>query len=216
MSLTTYGEMKTALATRLARSDRTAMIPDFLTIAHFNLMNGLQDSAGNWIVPPLRIRQMLTLAEELTPSDGEADLPADYLQGKKLIPDISGATPLKYKAPADFAGMGLASESGVPVFYTIEGLVVKIAPANGATLFLDYYARIDAPAVDADTNAIFTVCPHAYLFLGLAEAYAQGRAFEQSQYYLAQGAGVVRAANGSDPLGQLAGEPLQMMPGVTV
>jgi hypothetical protein len=74
VTISNYVTLKAGVAARLARSNMTTLIPDFIYHAHSKMMRG--DPSIN--LPPLRISDMLT-ATDLTPSSGAATLPAGYL-----------------------------------------------------------------------------------------------------------------------------------------
>ena len=69
MALTNYGELKTAVATRLVRSNLTSQIVDFIAIAHFKMMRGEWHGpmGPRRTIPALRLQDMLESAT-LTPS----------------------------------------------------------------------------------------------------------------------------------------------------
>lgn len=207
MTVTTYATLKTAVATRLARSNMTSLIADFISIAHDKMMRG--DEVDQ--VPPLRISDMLT-ATDLTPASGEATLPADYLEMKRIYTNNSSTLPLAYRPPEDWYGNSLQGESGTPAFFTIEGSTLKIAPQDTTVLKVLYYAKLAQMSADADTNAIITKAPHTYLYGALAEAYDHIRQHDRSQLYARRFGSAVRALNDSSDNGQMSGGPLIMMP----
>lgn len=211
MSLDTFGGIKAEIALRLARSDKAALIPGFVQIAHIKMMNGHKRN-GAWMVPPLRYEGNQATAA-LTPADGKVTLPADYLEMKRIETNAHGARPLDYMPPEQFRGSGLYTSSGVPSFYTIEGRTLLIAPANTGELSALYYRRLPTPAADIDTNAIMTDAPMAYLYGGLAEAFAQIRNVEQAGYYEIEFAGAVAGLNESASIGQASGGSLVMRAG---
>lgn len=212
MSLATFGGIKAEVALRMARSDKTAQIPGFIQIAHGKMMRG-HKRGRDWLVPPLRFDGMLQEAD-LTPSEGVADLPTDFLQAKQLVTDTLGAPPLRFMPQSQFKGSGLYTSSGIPQFYTIEAGQILIMPKNTNVLTLDYYGLIATPSVDADTNAIMTTIPHAYLFGALAEAFAQARNMDMAAYYEAEFAGTIAAANETDSLSETSGDFLIARPGI--
>lgn len=212
MSLDTFGGIKAEVALRLARSDRAALIPGWVQIAHGKMMRG-HKRGRDWVVPPLRIDEML-VEDDLTPASGSADLPDDFLQLKQVVTDTQGAPPLAYMPPRQFKSSGLFTASGVPEFYTIEAGRLLIMPANTGTLSIDYYGLITTPASDSDTNVIMTTIPQAYLYGALAEAFAQGRNMDMAEYYLAEFAGAIAAANETDSLSLTSGDQLIARPGV--
>jgi hypothetical protein len=207
MAITTYATLKTAVATRLARSNMTSLIPDFIYHAHSKMMRG--DPSIN--LPPLRISDMLTTAD-LTPSSGSATLPAAYLEMKRIYTNNSTTDPLRYKPPEDWYGYVHEGEAGTPKFYTIEGTTLKIAPHNTTTIKILYYAALTQMSADADYNAVITNAPHVYLFGALGEAYDHIRQHERAQMYNQKFAAGVQALNDASDNGQMSGGPLIMMP----
>lgn len=209
MPITNFGSLKTAVATRLARSNMTALIPDFVAIAHDKMMLG--DPAQD--VPPLRFADMLT-ETTLTPSGGSATLPSDYLEAKRLYLDISDTPPLRFRPPEDWYGLAFEDQSGTPLFWTVENATLKVAPRSADAVKVLYYKKLSALSADADTNAIFTRGPHAYFYGALAEACDHIRQHDRAQLYGSRFASVVRALNDSSDQGQMSGGPLVMMPSV--
>lgn len=215
MSLDTYANLKTAIAQRMARSDKTALLADFISIAHSKMMKGQKTPDGRaWVIPPLRFNPMLTTDATLTPADGAVTLPTDYLKAKRLTSSTADTRPLEYMAPDVFRASGLYSESGPPAFYTIEGSSLLIMPANTDALSLLYYAKVAELSDSNTSNVILANIPHAYLYGALAEAFQQIRKSDEAAYYTAQFAGVVHGANDVDDEGQVAGGTLIMRPGV--
>lgn len=209
MTITSYATLKTAVATRLARSDYTALIPDFIYNAHSKMIVG-DDIDG---VPPLRFADMLTEVS-LTPSSGAAILPADYLGIKRVYTNNSDTLGLAFRPPEDWYSLSFEGQSGTPKFYTIEGGTLKIAPMDTTVLKLLYYAKLAQLAVDGDTNAVITKAPHVYLYGALAEAYDHMRQHDRAQMYAKRFASGVRALNDSSDNAQMSGAPLVMMPSV--
>lgn len=205
MALTNYGTLKTAIATRLSRSNMTALIPDFVTVAHFKMMRG---DRGNQM-PALRIDDMLTEAS-LTLSSGSVALPSGYLERKSLYINDTNETTPRFMPVARFNRLGSKTQSGVPQFYTIKGSTLVVAPTSSDTVKFYYYAEIDQPSADSDTNAIFTKAPHAYLYGALAEAYDHIRQMDRAQYYRQQFVSAVLTLNEESADHEFAGDALSM------
>jgi hypothetical protein len=211
VTITNYGTLKSAIQARLGRSDTVmgGLIPDFIYSTHSKMMLG-DDVDG---VPPLRFADMLT-ETTLTPAGGVAALPDDYLGIKRIYTNSSDTTALLFRPPEDWYSMSLEGQSGIPRYFTIEGASLKIAPMNATDLKLLYYARIDQPEADADTNAIFARAPHAYLYGAVAEAYDHMRQHDRAGMYAKRFASAVRSLNESSDMTQNSGGPLLMMPSV--
>src|SRR5215471_6767496 len=108
MSITTYSELQTAVATWLDRADLSANAADFIT---------LFEAAAN---RRLRVRDMLSAAM-LTPIGGDAALPADYLEWKRLTWTGRRRRALAYVDPDYLQFAYPAEPAGPPDVFTIEG-----------------------------------------------------------------------------------------------
>lgn len=157
MALTTYTELKAAIATRLHRTDLTTRIVDYITIAEKRLNRALQ----------------------LTSQETEATLTATVSSRSLTLPALFG-TPLdlylttylprvelEYRLPGEmqvFASNGASNE------WTIDGTVIKTnVPADQAyTYALRYLAEFDIASTS--TNTLLTSYPELYLYGALVEA----------------------------------------------
>jgi hypothetical protein len=157
MSITTYAQLQSAIASWLARSDLTATIPDFIT---------LFEAAAN---RRLRVRQMEATAS-LTPASGAAALPADYLAWRRLTWTGSNRVELAYVEPSYLQAAYPSSPSDTPRIFTIEGASLKIRPVDGTALEFLYYQKIPPLADGNPANWLLTAHPDLYLFGALAEA----------------------------------------------
>ena len=157
MSIISYAELKTAIASWLARSDLTDNIPDFIT---------LFEAAAN---RRLRARQM-EASVNLSPSSGEATLPADYLAWRRLTWTGSPRVELAYVAPSYLQAAYPTSPSDTPRIFTIEGATLKVRPVSDTALEFLYYQKISALSDDNPANWLLDAHPDLYLFGSLAEA----------------------------------------------
>jgi hypothetical protein len=155
MSISTYNELKTAIASWLARDDLSAFIPDFITLFEASACRELR-------VRPAEATAMIT------PSSGAAALPADFLATRRLTWTGSLNRDLEYVHPVWFAQNYPTSAAGTPAVYTIEGGTLKVRPVSDVPLELLYRAK--TPAVSGALNWLFTNHPDVYLFGSLAEA----------------------------------------------
>jgi hypothetical protein len=155
MSISTYNELKTAIASWLARDDLTAFIPDFITLFEASACRELR-------VRPAEI------AATLTPSSGSVVLPSDFLGVRRLTFTGSPSRDLEYVHPSWFAQNYSIAAAGIPNVYTIEGGALKVRPVNDTPLELLYRAK--TAAVSGVLNWLFINHPDAYLFGALAEA----------------------------------------------
>ncbi|SRR6266545_694217 len=157
MSITTYAELKTAVASWLARDDLTATIPDFIT---------LFEAAAN---RRLRVRQM-EASTSLTPSSGAATLPTDYLAWRRVTWTGSNRVELAYVEPSYLQAAYPSSPSETPRIFTIEGATLKIRPVDGTALEFLYYQKIPVLSDGNPANWLLTAHPDLYLFGALTEA----------------------------------------------
>lgn len=161
MAFATYSDLKTTIASYLARSDLTAQIPDFITLAENRLRRDL------------RTRKMLKLVSAtMTANDNTLSLPSDFLQLRDIHLATTPARPVNFQAPSIFFRNARVTDTGVPVDYTILDAEFQFAPipdTNYTTRML-YYA---APAYLSDSNtsnAFLANYPDALIYASLGEA----------------------------------------------
>lgn len=161
MSLTTYSDLKTAVANYLARTDLTTQIPDFISLAELRMQR------------ELRIRQMLVSATPVTVAGTKTvALPNDFIEVRDLVVDGNPAQPLNYFAPAALSRNSRTTQSGKPSDYTILASDFQLSPIpDGAyDLILLYYAK-PTPLSDANTSNVFLAnVPDMLLYASLLEA----------------------------------------------
>ena len=158
MSIATYSDLQTAIASWIARQDLAANIPDFIA---------LFESVAN---RRLRLRQQESAAT-LTPSSGVATLPADYLAWRRVT--WAGATPreLEYVHPSYLHALYPTLPADIPRLFTIEGATLTVAPRDDTALTFDYFQKIPALSNADTSNWLIAVAPDLYLFGALAEAH---------------------------------------------
>ena len=158
---TNYSDLKSVIASYLARSDLTDLIPSFIRLADVRLRRDL------------RIRQMLKSATtSTTGGDQTVALPTDFLELRDLFVSTNPVIDLQYVSPSVFSRNTRVTESGVPIFYTIIASEFKFAPVpdTNYTLSILYYA---APEYLGDTNpsnVFLANCPDLVLYGALIEA----------------------------------------------
>lgn len=161
MSISTYSELKTAVASYLARSDLTNQIPDFIRFAELRLRR------------ELRIRQMLkSVTTATTGGDSTVELPSDFLEIRDFTVVTNPVQPLTYSSPAVFSRNTRSTESGKPLDYTILASEFQLAPVpDGAyTLKLLYFAAPTFLSDENSSNVLIANAPDALLYASLLEA----------------------------------------------
>lgn len=201
MSISTYAELKSAIADWLNRSDLTSVIPTFVSMAEADL---------NRTVRHWRMEKRST-AE----ADGQyLDLPNDWIENIRVKTTDGGTAALELISQADLAERRQAGNdtAGVPAFYCITGGQLEFYPTPSATYDVEivYYAQLDALSADGDDNWLLTSHPDAYLYSALTHAapYLDDDARTQVWASLAQKA--VAAINLENDKARFSGTGLRM------
>ena len=142
MSISTYAELKTAVASWLNRTDLTSVIPDFITLAETDIR---QD---------VRVQAMEQLATGTLTGETLAH-PTRFLEARRLVVAsevYDYVTPTKYDELTDSAVFTSIGQT----FYILGGL-------DGDAYSLIYYQAFAALSADSDTNWLLTNAPDVYL-----------------------------------------------------
>jgi len=161
MALSTYTELKASVADWLNRSDLTAAIPDFISLAESQMER------------VLRTRQMIVRSNASFNVEFGAT-PADFLEVKSF--KLSGTNPITPLSFLTIDAMDLESSklsaTGKPRFFSVVGTQFRLAPTpdtNYATE-LTYYAKLSKLSASVSTNFILDSSPDAYLYGSLLQA----------------------------------------------
>lgn len=162
MAITTYGELKTAVANWLKRDDLVNRIPEFIAMGEDRVYN------------TLRIRELEATADISLSTAGGASytLPTGWVAGRRIYISGSPNKVIEYRPPVNFWSIYSSNTSAQPVVYTIEGENIVFAPTPDAayTAKVLYYQRLTAFSADADTNGLLTKARGVYLYASLLEA----------------------------------------------
>lgn len=167
MALATYGDLKTSIAAFLARADLSSTIPDFVTLAHKQLMRDLRGH--------LRL-QKRDASFSIT---GEyVAAPTDFLELVSMYLNTDPKTPIAFM-PADSMAE-YATGTGIPRYVALVGATTagtesfRFAPAPSGTMTatIEYYASVTFFANDNAVNWILTDHPSLYLYGSLLQAAA--------------------------------------------
>lgn len=168
MSITTYGELKDALANYAARSDLTTYIPDFVTLSESIFNYGHGKPEDQYHIAPLRVRDMETGPTSITSTSNLAPLPADFLEPLLVQTDASPTQSLTYKDLNWYTAAYPSGDNPLPVFYSVNGGSILVS----ANIKLTYYAKIPTiTGSDAGTNWLLAKSAGAYLHAGLFNLY---------------------------------------------
>lgn len=159
MAITNYGELKSAVADFLNRSDLTSVIPTFIDFAEAEFNRNL------------RVRQMVTRAEAVIDTRFSA-VPADFIEAKDLV-IVTGnpVTPLQFVTQQEMAQLRntTITAAGKPKYFSVVGGQFEVAPTPDAeySLEMSYFGQIDALTDDTDTNWLLREYPDIYLYTSL-------------------------------------------------
>lgn len=161
MAISTFAELKTAVANWLERSGDaaiTASVADFIALAESRLNRMLK----------LRAMEATTTLTG-THSSRSLSLPTDYVEPKALFLTTFGAQDELRPFLAGTEAFG--TTNGVPGAWTIDGANISLdVPCDQAHTFSFQYRQKFALSDAAPTNWLLTNHPDAYLFASLIEA----------------------------------------------
>jgi len=165
MSITTYAELKTAVARWMKRTDLTDYLSDYIALAENRFWYGGQDA---FPTKPLRIRAMQE-QETGSVASGAIAFPTSHLETINLRISTGGQTyPLRYLAPQVYAEV--AGSTDTPQYYTFLDNAIKCGGTGSGTYIHDYYMRMTALSDSNTTNWLLTNSPNVYLFGACLEA----------------------------------------------
>lgn len=165
MSISTYAELKTAVADYMHRSDLTSYIPDFIRGAEDMIAYG---SAGS---ERIYVADMVTRATASIDEEYE-DLPTGLIEVINIQLNTNPKVSLEYMIPEQIDQRAMGSSSGKPLAYSIVGDKFQFAPAPDSTYTAEivYLKKYTAFSSDADTNWLLTNHPFIYLYGALVKA----------------------------------------------
>jgi hypothetical protein len=157
MSLDTYANLKTELASWAARADLTTPIDTFI------------DLFEAWANRNLRVRQMEV--EATTTATEYIEMPADYLELRDIQWQGSPRVQLTYVTPQQADEIDPDGVVGTPFHYTLIGNQIRLIPSpSEGTVRIAYWQSIPALSDAQTTNWLLTAYPDAYLYGPLMHA----------------------------------------------
>ena len=165
MALSTYTELKDAIADWLDRSDLTSRIPDFIALAEARINR------------ELRIRPMEVRSVAYTSSGQKYfNLPGGYLQMRNIQLNTNPTTPLEYITPEMLDRLYGSNTTGKPRAYTLIGDEIQLSPIPDAAYEIEmaFYENIDSlgdgTAGTVVSNWLTLNAPDILLYGALLEA----------------------------------------------
>lgn len=160
MSLSSYSDIKQAVANWLNRDDLGSFVPDFISLGE------------DRIYRDLRIRAMETTTSDTT-ATGSIAVPSGYLEMKHVYVDGTPIMPLKrMTAEQLYQNYPLRSSTDKPQFFARDGDSFIFGPYPDAayTVYMTYFIRLSALSDTNNTNWFTTNAPSILLWASLLEA----------------------------------------------
>ena len=163
MSISTYTELKTAVANFLARDDLPSQIPNFIHLAESRMSRELETRD-----------QEKRATATLTSGDEYIALPTDLREVRSITLATDPKTVLTYYSPTSLDSTFPSNGSGKPLGFSIVGGEMKLRPIpdSSYTAEIIYVGGLSSLSDSNLTNVVLTRHPDAYLYGALAEAYA--------------------------------------------
>ena len=161
MALTTYSELKTAIANWLDRSDLDDRIPEFIQLAEARHRRDF------------KIRRMETRVTANTIADTEYySLTDNFVAMRNIQLNTDPKTSLEYLTPEQMDRVRAGSNTGKPKAYSIIGNNFQLRPIPDAVYEIEmlYYKYFTALSDSNTTNDMLTYHPDLYLYGALVEA----------------------------------------------
>ena len=201
MALATYSDLLASIAAWLNRTDLTAVIPDFVTMAEANISRDL------------RLRKQITTSTLTTIANTRGvALPSDWLSFENVSLLTTPERQITY-APVEHLDVVYPNNGRVdtPSLYTIEGDSVLFGPTPDAAYTVSSlsFARFAALST-ALTNWLLTNHPTVYLYSCLTVGYTYLKDFESAKQFDARYQGVVAALQVQDDAAQHSGSSLRV------
>lgn len=163
MALDTYTNLKASIADWLNRSDLTAVIPDFITLAEAQMNRDLNEL----------VALQKTVTGTVDSVTSTIAIPADLLNLMNIVvSDGSQSASLSYIAPEDAGNFSTSQDR--PRYYSVIADVYTLFPIPDQTYtyLLHYVGEIPALSGTNATNWVLQNTPNLYLFGSLLEASA--------------------------------------------
>ena len=203
MALSTYTELISSVANALG-NDRNfvASVPDFITLAEDKLNKRLR-------IRPMEVRATASVTSEYVA------LPTGFLAMRNFQINTSPRQRLEYATPESLdATYPSTSATSVPLFYTLVGGEIQLAPVPDSTYTaeMDYYQVWDI-ATDS-TNWLLTNAPRCYYYGALMEASAFLSSDKRIPVWASAFENAIREVEGADAKDRFPDFGLQMRPDV--
>ena len=196
MSLTTYGELKAAIAAWATKTGLDDRMGEFVGWAHQEICRRLR-------APVLYARADLTVSAETVAA------PAGFLAARRLYLDVTPRRVLRQTDAAALAKLAAGSSlCDLPSHFAVEGTgLITFAPlfASNATGKLLYYQAPGPLAADGDSNVVLARYPFLYLWGALEALYRYLEDDQTCDRYAALFGGLIESVNAEETADALRG-----------
>jgi hypothetical protein len=201
MAITTYSELKSAVADFLNRDDLTSTIDTFIDMAEA----GLNRDVRHW-----RMEQRSTAEID----DQYLTLPTDWLETIRLIVQDTVPYVLNLASRDQIEEYRLrgADVSGKPVYYSHIAGEIELYPTPDATYDIEmlYTQKIDALSDSNTSNWLLTEAPDLYLYAVLMETAIYLRDDDRIAAYASMYQNKLAALNASSKKATVSGTGLKL------
>lgn len=163
MALSTYADLKAAVADWLTRADLEQQIPDFIKLAEATLNKVVRSS-----------RMTANAAVTVNANARKGTAPADMLEPIYVQLAADEDYPLEQVSPEQLTVLRRSRmrSTGMPRFYAVVGRSIEVAPTPASQITLDvaYYQAIPTLSAPTDANWLLTYDPDLYLYTTLLHA----------------------------------------------
>jgi len=165
MALSTFTELKDAIADWLDRSDLTARIPDFIALAEARINRELR-------IRPMEVRSTMYA----TVDQQYFNLPGGYIQMRNIQLNTNPTTPLEYITPEMLDRLYGSTTTGKPRAYTLIGDEIQLAPIPDSAYQIEmaFYEKFtplgDGTSGTVTSNWLTENAPDILLYGALMEA----------------------------------------------
>ena len=203
---TNFTDLKAEIADHLNRTDLTAVIPSFITLAEaeFNTR--------------LRTREQIQRATTTLDEEYEY-VPEDFLEMRRLV--LTNASPtrtLRQMSPRNLITEYPSTASGIPRAFAVLGPQMQFRPVpdsqSAYTLEMTYYARVTPLNATNETSSTLTAYPAMYLQACLVEAYMYLKDNSSTARHLPIRERLIEQANAATDQHQYSAGPLTISHGM--
>lgn len=160
MAITTYAELKSAVADWLNRDDLTGTIDNFISLAEAQFNRSI------------RHRKMVVRSDATLDTPYFA-VPGNWLQTIRFQLSTNPVTPLLFVTPEQaLEESQVYSAAQQPLFYTMIGEQFQVVPAPDTSYDAEllYYAKIPSLSTTTTTNWLLSESPDLYLYGALIQS----------------------------------------------